>query len=326
LRFPGTGGLYSAGRRYDATDGAGVGEFDLSQPSIADICLLNLQFLDKLLPQVLTEPKYAISCNHPIRPTRLIPPGAIHKLTLPINLQAAEDVLWPRDSPVVRYIALIRDVNPATPSPRAHAALVTGSTTRRTALLCPVYHAQAAASRERHCLGLGDDFGIIVRMLGNDGLQDIGEPWVFLERVWSWRDSGACAESDLTSRRIGREEGEDVSAEGFLVGKDVLSSVSNVRIDEDGGGSQSTMWGLLSSVESALLDTRRVECRRARPAVRDSIVAALTCKQGEWEGRWTLPGSNWIILEAYTIKVSCSTSSRINSDVNITGLGKVPKR
>jgi hypothetical protein len=89
-----------------------------------------------------------------------------------------------------------------------------------------VYQPEAAASGGRHSLGLSDDFGVIVGIFSNDGLEDVGELRVFLERVWSWWNCGAGAEGDLGSGRIGGKEGEDVSAERFFVGKDVLSKVS----------------------------------------------------------------------------------------------------
>src|SRR5436309_10860729 len=61
-------------------------------------------------------------------------------------------------------------------------------------------------------------------MFGNDGLQDLGEPKVFLERVWSRRDRGAGPDGQLRSWRVGAEEGQDVSAtDGVWRGEDVLS-------------------------------------------------------------------------------------------------------
>jgi hypothetical protein len=44
-----------------------------------------------------------------------------------------------------------------------------------------------------------------------------------LDRVWSGRDRGAGTDGHLRSRRIGAEEGQDVSADGVLRGEDVLS-------------------------------------------------------------------------------------------------------
>ena len=63
-------------------------------------------------------------------------------------------------------------------------------------------------------------------VLSDDGLEDVREFRVFSEGVWRWWDSSGGAESNFGSGRVGWEEGEDVTAEGFLVREDVLSVVS----------------------------------------------------------------------------------------------------
>src|SRR5271156_5752545 len=140
---------------------------------MADIRLFHLQPLNQLLPQKRAESKYAISRNHPVCPTRLIPSRTVHKLSFSINLKTSKDVFWPRYSSVVGYVALIRDMDPASSSTRSHAALVAGSTSRSTALFSSVYLTKAPTAGRCHGLRLGSDSRVAVGMLCNDSLEDI---------------------------------------------------------------------------------------------------------------------------------------------------------
>jgi hypothetical protein len=119
-------------------------------------------------------------------------------------------------------------VDPASSSTRSHAALITGSAARSTTLLSAADSTEVPTAGRCHGLRLGNDLGVAVGMLCNNRLQDMGELWVFLERVWGRWDGRGDAEGDFGSWRVGGKEGEDVSAEGLLAREDVLRGSQHV--------------------------------------------------------------------------------------------------
>lgn len=82
-----------------------------------------LKLLDQLLSQKLAQLEHTFIGNHSVRPTLLIATRAINKIAIAVDLQTAEDILWPSDAAEIRRVALVGDVYPAASARTTDAAL-----------------------------------------------------------------------------------------------------------------------------------------------------------------------------------------------------------
>ena len=68
-------------------------------------------------------------------------------------------------------------------------------------------------------------------VLGDDGLEDVGEFRVFSQGIGGWGNGGCGAQGDFGRGRVGGEEGEDVATQSFFVREDVLGGGQHVDLD-----------------------------------------------------------------------------------------------
>ena len=123
-------------------------------------------------------------------PARL-PILRLHKLAAPINLQAAKNILRPRDPPVIRRRPLVAHMDPPAPA--------------------------STAARKRP--GLALDPRVLHRVCGQHGVEDLVELRVFRAGCWRRRQAGGGADGQRGRGRVGGQEGQDVL---LLVGENVL--------------------------------------------------------------------------------------------------------
>ena len=154
--------------------------------------------------------------DEPVSSRVLVVSVPVHELAAPINLQAAEDVLWVRYPAVVGRIAQICNMDIASPSSTAHPTLATCSAGSVSAC------SSAAAMGRRPVLGLGEEsttgaekgagggrkgiclgnyLRIFVGMLLENGLQDGGEMVVLSETAWRRRDRRGRPDGETGERR-----------------------------------------------------------------------------------------------------------------------------
>jgi hypothetical protein len=145
--------------------------------SVLDSSFLKPQSLDQFLPQEWTQSKNSFPCDDSICAAWLVVAVAIHKSSPSIHFHTPKDIFWPGNSAVVWRVPLIRYVNPSTPSSTAHAALIACATSS----ISRVHSAYMSPGGRGHDTGLRDNFGIFMRMLGDDGMENIEESRVFFQ-------------------------------------------------------------------------------------------------------------------------------------------------